>query len=283
MAVFEYLRLSLGKPEQGNLLAEIEAINSEIGTPYKKLTRREFLEKIFAGDRIDFYHRRQTYIFLKEGRTSDAIYGRIGKKKVERINLGPDERYLPTLQENWQTAWVIFDLRGDSQLIIVQRNIGSPKPLIRSLFDSIEKSGQFYEYEFFVEYVSEVNEFWAAVSANQGRISRLEFTFIPPNALGLHESIKEIVDKARDQLNADETKFVHTSAEGALHPSGEYVEAALEKTTEGAGSVLMKAGKTIIYSSSKNRKTVEIANEEVPEPNDDQKAVQLASKMMERR
>src|SRR5690606_6542168 len=106
-----------------------------------------------------------------------------------------------------------------------------------------------HEYKAHIEYVSDRREFWQAVEVYKGQLTKLEFTFVPPNALGLEEVIRSIVDEGT-KVGSTATKFVHTNRDGGLNPEGAYVEAALEKTSEGAGSVTLKAGRTTVFSSS---------------------------------
>lgn len=262
MAVFEYLRVSLGQPEQGSLLGSD-------GKVFRPISRREYLDRIFSRERWDFEYYGNNYSFLKEGVYGNILVARIGKEVIEVEHEGPDKYYAIRMHEKWHPAWMLFDLSKDSQLMAVQTNIASPKKLIRALFDRIEADAPNPEYYVFLEYVSQTSEFWRAVEEFKGRITRLEFTFIPPNALGLEEKIRTIVDIARDQSGAQQTRFTHVNKNGGLHPQGEYVEAALQATGEGAGAVSMKAGKMTIYSSSQNRKTKDVPNEEIPQQKDE--------------
>lgn len=257
MAVFEYLRISLAEPKQQGLF------DTE-GKAFQQISRREYLEKIFSSDRIDFRHRGGNYSFVRDGMYGDILAGRIGKQVIEPVHKGPEQNFAVEMSEEWKPTWVFIDFSSKSQLAVVQVGIASPKPLLRSLFNKIETFSPSLYYESFIEYVSERQDFWWAVEEYAGRLTRLEFTFVPPNALGLEERIKEIV-KAAESVGADTTKFVHASPSGGLKPEGEYVDAALNVTTEGAGSVLLKAGKKTVFSSEKNKKTIDIVNEDIPE------------------
>ena len=261
LAVFEYLRLSLAKPQQSDLLGSD-------GQPAKNIGRRKYLERIFAHDRWDFSYYGGAYTFLRDGIYGDVLVGRIGKQIIEPIHRGPDQGYAIEFQEEWKPIWMMLDLASDSQLITLQTGLGSSRNLLRALFDHIETSTPASEYESFIEYVADPKEFWQAVAAYRGQLTRLEFTFVPPNALGLEEKIKDIVMAAKG-IGSETTKFVHSNKEGALNPTGEYVQAALEKTAEGAGSVKLKSGRKTVYSSEKNRKTISISNDDVPSQKDD--------------
>src|SRR5690606_12505581 len=101
-----------------------------------------------------------------------------------------------------------------------------------------------------------------------GQLTRLEFTFVPPNALGLENKIKAIVEAGKG-IGSEKTKFAHTNPNGGLDPKGEYVEAALATTAQGAGSVTLKAGQKTVFSSNKNRKVMDIPSDDVPAQRDD--------------
>lgn len=260
MAVFEYLRISLAKPKQQVLF------NSD-GTQFREIDRRGYLENIFSHERVDFRYHGGNYSFVRDGMYGNILAGRIGKQVIEPAHKGPEQNFAVEMTEEWKPTWLFIDFSSSSQLAIVQVGIASPKPLLRALFDRMETQSPSLYYESFVEYVSERSDFWGAVQEYAGRLTRLEFTFIPPNALGLEERIREIV-KAAESVGAATTKFVHASPDAGLDPKGEYVEAALNVTTDGAGSVLLKAGRKTVFSSEKNKKTSDVPNELIPEQKD---------------
>lgn len=272
MAVFEYLRVSLIEPldSQNDLFAAI----------VPKPTRREYLETLFDLERHDFVRYGKPLSFIKDRTIGDIIVGRIGKKVSTPEHDGPEQRYALRIHDKWHPVWVFFDLASDSQLMVVEKGARSNSPigLAESLFESLaEKKAK--SYEIFIEYVSRTEEFWSAVEANRGKITRLEFAFVPPNALGLDEAIKEIVDIAKKDSKAEITKFVHTNKDGGLEPKGDYIEAALSKAGEGAGSVTMKAGGKTIFSSSTNRKTTTVAADDVPKEPDEGALTRLMGRL----
>lgn len=271
VAIFEYLRLSLAKPEQSSL------VGSD-GKPFKDISRRVYLERVFSRDRWDFDYYGNAYTFLRDGVYGDVLVGRIGKQVIDTIHKGPEQGYAIDFVEEWKPVWMLLDLSHDSQLITLQSGLGTSKNLLRALFDRIETDTPAREYEAFLEYVSDPQEFWSAVEKYRGRLTRLVFTFVPPNALNLEEKIKAIVEAGKG-IGSESTKFVHANKDGALDPKGEYVDAALEKTAEGAGSVQLKAGKKVVFSSEKNRKTTDIPNDEVPQEKDDGAIAQMVDRL----
>ena len=274
MAVFEFLRLSLGRPEQGDLLGSD-------GRAARPISRREYLERVFSKPQWDFAYYGSNYSFLKDGIYNNTLVGRIGKQVIEPIHRGPDQGYAIEMVEDWKPVWMLLDLASDSQLIALQSGIASPKRLVRALFDRIESSSPAIEYEAFIEYVSDPQEFWKAVDEYRGQLTRLEFTFVPPNALGLEEKIKAIVEAAKG-VGSEKTKFTHTNREGGLDPKeGEYVKAALKATSEGAGSVALKAGRRTVFSSEKNRRKVDVPSEEIPVQRDDAAIKKLVERLRE--
>lgn len=271
MAAFEFLRLSLIKANQLSLLGSD-------AKPAREISRREYLDRVFANETLDFIYHGTTYTFLKDGVYGDTLVGRIGKKKIESIHRGPDQGYAVELVEGWKPIWCLLDLSSDSQLICVQTGLASSRNLLRALFNAIERRLPGQEYESYIEYISDGREFWHAVDKYRGRLTRLEFTFVPPNAIGLEEKIRTIVDAGKE-IGSETTKFTHVNPSGGLHPEGEYVEAALAKTSEGAGSVLLKAGQETVYSSSKNRRTITISKDELPAQKDDTAITRLISRL----
>lgn len=271
VAVFEYLRISLGKPDQKSMFGSD-------GRPYREINRREYLERIFSPKRLDFEYYNRNYSFIQDGFYGDVLVGRVGKQVIEPIHRGPDQAFAIEMSEDWKPAWTFIDFSSDSQLAVVQTGIASPKSLLRALFDRIESSMLEHEYDSYIEYVSEKSEFWDAVKKNIGKLTRMDFLFVPPNALNLEDRIRSIVEAAKE-VGADTTKFSHSNPDGGLKPEGEYVAAALDVTLEGAGSALLKVGKKTVFSSGKNRKTKDIPNEEIPQQKDDAAIKMLIEKL----
>ncbi|TPI85233.1 hypothetical protein [Mesorhizobium sp. B2-8-9] len=261
MAIFEYLRLSLIRPDQSSL------IGSD-GGPAREITRREYLERVLSPSSLDFEYRGSHYTLLRDGIYGNIFVGRVGKQVIEPYHRGPEQGFAIDTVDGWRPVWLLLDLSSDSQLIAIQTGIASSKNLLQALFERIQSSLPAREYEAFIEYVSDAKEFWRVVEQNRGKLTRLEFTFVPPNALGLEEKIKAIVEAAKG-VGSEKTKFTHTNQSGALDPKGEYVEAALKATSEGAGSVSLKSGRKTVFSSEKNRKTADIPTAEVPQQKDD--------------
>lgn len=275
MATFEFLRVSLVARDQGDLFAEKF-------DPADRPEKKRYLETVFEQDRWDFEHNNRRFSLVKEHRYGNTIVFRIGKHKLELGHGGPEQHFPLEYKEDWELAWAVFDMESDSQLFIIQTNIGSPRRIIESLFGAIETSNPTSPYEFAVEYVSEKSEFWSAAKEYKGKITRIEFSFLPPNALGMSETIKALVVSARTQLGAEKTAFVHTNPDGALHPDkdDEYTNSALDVVSDGGGSVTMKSGISVIYSSGKNKKTKSLGSDDLPENSDDKGAVKTMAEKL---
>lgn len=272
MADFEFLRLSLAQVEQASLFG------SE-GEPFRELSRAEYLAVLFAQERVDFQHYGSAYTFTRELVEGNIVVGRIGKPASDVKHEGPDEGWALKERDFWRTVWVFIDVSPSSQQIAVQKGLASPLNLMRSFFARMEETHPGYQYRSFIEYVSDKQEFWTAVEQNAGKITKLEFTFVPPNALGAAKIIRGIIDDASKEIGAQKTKISHTNKDGNLRPAGDYVEKSLEIAAEGAGSVEMKVGRKTVFSSSRNRKTQEVPESEIPEVKDEKGLLALARRL----
>jgi hypothetical protein len=117
-----------------------------------------------------------------------------------------------------------------------------------------------------IEYISNSDDFWTAAKEYAGQISLLNFIFVPPNMLRAKEKIDELVRAASDEAHSEETMLKLKNDQGGLVADGDLVRAAVSTAAAGGGEILMKSGRKTIYSSSKNRKTLEIDPLEIPEP-----------------
>jgi len=64
-----------------------------------------------------------------------------------------------------------------------------------------------------------------------------------------------------------------------LDPKGEFVEGAVEYSSEGAGAIKLKSGRKVIYNSKKNRRTEQAPEEIMPRGGEKAKILGLIAKL----
>lgn len=269
MATFEYLRISLARGQAS--LFEPE------------LTRQDFLREVFTR-RWDFTYRKRVYTYDPLPDTGDYVGGVIGREIAELRNAGPDTHWQLIEQRHWPIAYLTIDIGEKEQVAALQNHgkVGSPRGLLESLLEHATKTERYASWRPAVEFVSSAADFWKAASSHVGSITSLSFSFLPPNMLGAKEAIDDLVRAAAEEANSEETELRLKNSDGNLNPSGPLVEASVSTATQGGGEVTMKAGKKTIYSSSKNRKTKEIENDDIPKPSNIEKVREFFRRLMAR-
>jgi hypothetical protein len=255
MAIFEYLRISLARPD-APLLEAME------------MSRQEFLREALS-KRWDFPYSKRILTYDPTTTDDGQIVGGIVGREIREIDSeGPDEAWKPIELKHWPHALLAVDIGDTEQIAAFQKHgrVGSPRRVLSSLLDHIVKQPAYSMWHPHVEYISSSDDFWAAAKAHAGTISSLNFVFVPPNMLRAKEAIDDLVRAASNEANSEETELKLKNPGGNLVPAGDLVTAAVTTATSGGGEVVMKSGARIIYSSSKNRKTKEIDAEDIPAP-----------------
>lgn len=259
MARFQYLRISLSIPPLGPLhLGEVQQ--------EPDIAREDFLRQLFE-KRQDFFHRGRLFSYAPSptNREGDPfLAGFIGKQVEQAVQGGPDQLFAITKQKYWKASFVAIDVRPDSQLIAFEKrsDVGSADKILESLFESYIRNRKSYSWHVDLEYLQRQEDFWKAAQENYGTITELSFEFFPANGLRGFDKFKELDKIAKRQSNGEKSIYSLKNNDGALKPEGEFIESAAEYATEGAGSIKMKSGRRVVYSSRKTKRE-EDANEEL--------------------
>lgn len=255
MAQFEYLRVSLAK-QPAPLLDRIE------------MNRQDFLREVLS-KRWVFPYRGKSLVYDPIPLLDDNVLGGVvGRQVTELKSEGPDDQWRPVEHKYWPHALLAVDVGETEQIAVFQKDtrVGSPRRMLQRLMEFITADAPYRIWRPNVEYISNSEDFWAAAKEYSGRISLLDFIFVPPNMLRAKEKIDELVRAASDEAHSEETMLRLKSDEGSLVADGDLVRAAVSTAAAGGGEILMKSGRKTIYSSSKNRKTLEVDPVEIPEP-----------------
>jgi hypothetical protein len=260
MPVFEKLRVSLAPRAESPLFADQEVA----GRP-----RRDFLVAAFS-DRRDFLPTRGSakISFVPITAPDGYVAGFFGRQRRRKGHRGPDAAFSEMDQENWEISLFVMDLAHDSQIAWFQINseVGSPKSLLESLFAHLLRNPSFSDYRALIKYMDSEGEYWAAVRANRDRITKLSFTFIPPNALNMRQKVADFVKTANEQGHSDTQTHVYRAEPGQMDPESEILAASADIAMGGGGEAEVKAGKQTVYDSKNHRTTREVDADEMPTP-----------------
>lgn len=265
MAVFEYLHFALSVPPLGPL------DNSERLEP--TITREGFLRYLFD-NRHDFFHRGAlfTYVPARSPMLDPSILaGFVGRLTSELENAGPDELFALTPRNRWRASFVAADLSPTRQIVAVEKrgDVGSAHRVMESLVSSATstaKAGLSWHVD--IEYVTRPQAFKEAAERFRGKITELEFTFNPPNALRGFDRFKEFDRLAVRETNAENSQYSLKNPAGGIEAKGDFVESAVDYAHEGAGRVKIKTGKQVAYDSRQSKKTTSVPETLMPREGD---------------
>jgi hypothetical protein len=261
MAVFDYVRISLSKPQQTDLLALANDVTPE------GVSRGAWLSQAF-GVRRDFFHKGKMYSFLPKGDVEGFATGFFGRDNSGIGRAGPDEDFHEKQLENWDLAFFCLDLAPDSQIALMQynRRVGSTRAIIYAFLESLVRKTEFRDWEPHVEFLTREDDFWSAAERFKGQITRLKFTFVPPNALRAEERVMDLVREAKESTNADALTHIYENADGDIDPSGDIVRGSVNVASRGGGSAEIKVGKRTVFSDAQSKQIEELPAKEIPDP-----------------
>lgn len=191
------------------------------------------------------------------------FFGRGVKLKGKK---GPDQKYAPeTIQTNDSVLFVI-DLADNSQIAMMEHKnaVGSPKAILDAFFLALRRNDGFRDYEPHVKYITSEETYWTVVKEWRGRITQIDFTFIPPNALQSSQKVMDFIKEASRDAHSDTLQHRYKSETGKLNPNAPIIEGSVEVALQGGGEAVVKSGGRVIFSSSESRMTTDIPSDQVP-------------------
>ena len=261
MATFEFLRLSLSIPTLGKL-----ALDEQRREP--NTTRKDFLAEAFSSRR-DFFYSGRLFTFMPgppETQGPDYFTGYIGKPVEEMVNAGPEQMFALTASKHYRASFVAIDTRPDQQVVAFEKraDVGSAQRILEAMMEAFVRERQSLSWHTDAEFLSSAKDFWSAAREYEGRITEISFEFFPPNGLEGFEKFKKFDKLAKQQANGQSSEYSIKNPDGAIKPSGEFVEEAVEYASEGPGRVQMKEGRKVLFSSRQARKTKDAPEQLMP-------------------
>jgi len=270
------LRFSLSKPAIGPLL-------EGAGGREPSLSREDFLRVLF-NKKIEFFHSGKLFTYAPSP-TNEAgdlrLSGYIGKQIEQEFQAGPDQLFAVTTEKHWKASFVAIDVSGDQQLMFFEKrgDVGKAQAILFSLIEQFIREFKGSAWHIDVEYLTEEESFWHAVKEHRGEITEVIFEFVPPNVLRGYDRVKELDRLITEGSNSDSSAYVLKNKDGELDPKGEFVEGAVEYSSEGAGAIKLKSGRKVIYNSKKNRRTEQAPEEIMPRGGEKAKILGLIAKL----
>lgn len=275
MAKFEKVRISLNRPETPPLIEQ-----SGIAEDFRP--RRQFLLDIFTSRHVFLRARSQNRLsYLPIEAPNGYVAGFFGRESVIRHRLGPDTAHQQVEKEDWPLSLFILDLTETSQIAWMERNtrVGSPKHVLEDFFLYLLQTTEYNDWRAYIDYLTQEEQYWTAINQYRRAITRLSFTFVPPNALEAHDRVMEFLRIVKRESGPDTTTHTYKSEPGKMNPEGETLKASANIAMEGGGTAEVKAGSKIVYQSRSARITEDIESEEVPTPNEPGLLAQVINKL----
>ncbi len=184
--------------------------------------RTSYLRRAF-GEPRNFSIRGRTYRFVPIAAPEGFVAGFFGRQ-VMFASFRPRD-LSPTSLEGWDRSLFILDVAADSQVAAMQDvyRVGSPRNVLQNFLKGLTSEDGFRDYEPHVQYIVEQQSYWRVIEKYAGRITRIEFTFIPPNALRSTEEVMEFIKEASAEANSSVIKHIRERG-WQVEPKGRFAE-----------------------------------------------------------
>lgn len=231
MEVFKLFRISLIDEQTSHDMFKEPAKN-----------RQEFLTSIFS-EKFQFNHKGTIYhfapVFTSE-KPEEILIGRVGKPKIVIENMPPDQGLLEEERESWKAAVMVIDTshHEDGQKISFQciSEVGKPKSILESMAKELNSLHKGRGYHMEIEPILNASSFWDFVKENNGKITRISFTFVAPNMFGSIDSISQEMKEFRDEEKAQKIR-IELSSENGLNTKTEKIKNSVEYVAKSGGNI----------------------------------------------
>lgn len=224
--------------------------------------RQEFLTSIFS-ERFQFTHRGAIYHYapvLTSKKPEEILLGRVGKPTKVIENMPPDQGLLEEERESWKAAVMVIDTshHEDGQKISFQcrSEVGKPKSILKSMANELNSRHKGRGYHMEIEPIFDASSFWDFVKENNGKITRISFTFVAPNMFGSIDSISREMKEFRDEERAQRIR-IELSSENGLNAETEKIKNSVDYVAKGGGKITAATHKKK-FNSTVSEKDVSI-------------------------
>lgn len=258
MPKFEKLRVSLASDPHTELFGE-EAVG-----PAR--SRQEFLKEIFAEPRT-FLGSRSDQVIGFEPIEAPAGYV-AGFFKRERPISARRRDLAAYTAENYELALFVMSVEKD-QIAWVQQNqrIAAPRSLLEHIFSYLAEKTDLREWRAEIRFMDSKGEYFEVLAAHEREVAVAKFTFIPPNALGGDDKVRDFVKTVNAQGHPQSQTHIYRGPPGSMNLKSDIMKASARVAMEGGGDAeLRNKDNRIIYHSSGARTQEDIPIEDLPTP-----------------
>lgn len=259
---FQFIYLGLSEADGLPLIPEHDDSPS--------ITRKVFLTNIFSEKR-NFNDGKGGYAYLPffDGNKinvdgDEYIIGRIGKKRMNEVGLGPAQEFQKTKIEDWRASLLIIGLESKSQIVTIQ-NEGKfnysliLKEMISSTLKK-ERSNPNSENEWqsvfkvSQELLKNTLDFWSAFEAHKGNINKVVLSFNPPNGIveDRVENLKHVIKETQKSTNANGADLTLNSSDGELSTKDGFLRSCVNYLFNGGGSLEIWRKNKKVFSSRRS-------------------------------
>lgn len=241
---FELLRLSV--------LPRVQMDSFERRKPDgSQYNREEWLRAVFS-ESIMFLHRGANFHYVPIIELTDTVLigGRIGRQVTAVENEPPGDGLAKIRREAWRAASVLIDPTHhlDGQKVAVESLSAVGKPI--SVFESLALhiNGRAEPYLIEANAITPSASFWAFAEENKGEVTLVEFEFVAPNMFGGEEDYDAEMRDMKEKEKAQKARLAIESRDG-LDLNTKRIQAAVEYTTRGTGSIKARTKRKRTYNS----------------------------------
>lgn len=256
MAKFEKLRVSLASEDATPLE---EAVDHTVS----RRSRTEFLTEAFANP-IRFLGRgKLVYQFHPIDAPNGFAAGFFSRSAPVELN---HEDLTPYVAENYEPALFILSL-DKAQVIWMEDNpkVGSPKRILESMFDHLLKKTDLREWQAFVRYFENQEDYWDVVREHRNEITKITFRYVPPNAFEGKKLSQKYRTAIQEQSGAEVVEEIFKAPPGKMDPEAEMMRANAEIAEQGAGERELRGFKNrLLYASGRGRVTETVPQDDMP-------------------
>lgn len=226
-------------------------------------TRTEVLTNFFSSDREFNGHGNTKLKYGFSQQDNKIISGAIGKWVTETKENDPHNFWSEGPQEHWEKSAVFFNLDQHEQVIGIEnrKKVGEPNSLVKYLTKCLNDYQIYYHVEYFP--ITKKEDFWGAVENYTGKITSITFDLVIPNPSDASGETAKALKELKKNINADRVKTT-TSNQDGLKLESDLLRDSVNYAASGAGSLVVKSNKDIIYSSSDHTTAITVDDDLKP-------------------
>ncbi len=184
----------------------------------RNLAFRQIFENIMKNGHIKVNPKFSEYIFLFKSRLdNDLLYFQLAKKKeIEKYEL-IDNNFQQMAVSSYPPLDIFVNLKNQQMAVELKDFVNNEESLLRTIQKLFSLFIKQENFSIFFNIVEDKREFWQLVdSKNVNQINEIEFEMIVPNFFGVAGDAKDLVEGAKEKVNADTVLLKFKNKKGSL-------------------------------------------------------------------